>query len=503
MSENLPETPANRITRVVAQNVDKAEEASRQVVANLENKDNLERQAEQNLQKAEESSGKISEINQEQDNMGTFGKIGEFITKKKENEMTEEIGRKGSFESAATKAKTKAEETGKFVDAAIHAKTRAETVADANRRNIDASGNPVPIETSTSMKEALANQSEIAQTIVFYAEHNYPETKVEYLIPSDFVDKFVTIGMEASTAPKVRHAEWEIEKAKAEIEDLNKNGNPKEDNPYWLGKERYIHDANQKIENTKNSIPVIEAQGKKETVDAVVQMTPLWESMIKITEEQGLEINQHLLLKAFKIGTLRNNTGIIEYYKEVMGRDPQLGMGDYYYGPEMNSIQGYADLGKFFKDRPNIKGKNKTPYVYAYAMGNMVREGGLKINIAEGLSRWIAGTVEVNKVDMVFKKGIGWVESNGRQEELGFDYFLLRSSKESGLSGDVLIDSKPAEVLADEKVLSILENMRTWAHNSGVTKFTATDIYSVNSMVDALRNKIQRTNYEIKHPEGK
>lgn len=396
-------SPEQKVVKVVRQNEAKAGESTTRASESTARADQARQEAVQIEQIKTDLRNQIEDTNTIRETRGKLEQLSAAVSGRSSQEKK---GLKTLDEQLAKREVefiklTEQEDTNR-VEAGIEEKTarHASTVAEANKSNVtkeEEEKKPweeriVPIQGSEALKNALDRQTELSRGLKFYAEHGY-SAEPQHLIPLPLAEL-----LKESISYRIK--------------------------------------GNQQIE-------------KK-----IVDITPLYEEIIKLSDEKGIPVSQNLIARAVTEGLhitdhLRSSE-VWNFVSDKLGsRATSSNIGYYEIGA--------ANLEKFFAQRKNIQGENRLPYVIAYAAGALVNEA--PRHMIQHLRNWIAETIPVAQTETVRENG-QWVQKPKEPAPLGYGYFINHNPYDLEKFGTRDKGVVEAIIKANETALKIFDTLR-------------------------------------------
>lgn len=366
---SLP-APAERVVRVIKGNEAKSEVQLKNA-GELNSKARLQ-QNEATTLRAAESDLKL-QIKSAEDIQATRGllkKLEVGITGKGKLESKSLEDLKGKLKTRITEAETaekqKTEnesEAEKGTKIGVH----AGTVAEANRRNISADSGRRSGETPKKLSEAerVARKKQAAAEFQKSSSEDQRAIK-EKKRDVDWEERVVPISesdkMKQSLQEQTSHSD------SLKFYDENTEGIDKyKAEPKYLMPLPLVNKLKQII--VTNEKGYYSKAGDKKINEVLIGITPLYEQIVKISEEKGVQMNEQLIIRAFTEGLNItrnfNKDSVDAFLREKTGRN--IGYSDKSY---LNT--SVAVMNEFFANRKNIVGEARLPYILAYIAGEMV-----------------------------------------------------------------------------------------------------------------------------------
>ncbi len=154
-----------------------------------------------------------------------------------------------------------------------------------------------------------------------------------------------------------------------------------------------------------------------------LNVMPFMEQALKFAAENGLEVSERALMKAFGEGARItdcvsgpdvSNAFNFVVEKKATTRD-RVGWSNVGYY-EMGAFQ----LDRFFRNNKKIVGMNKIPYILMYAAGALAN--GAPMHMADHLRNWLNDSIPAKGMDVVFKDEKWEPKQDEEPKELGLGY---------------------------------------------------------------------------------
>ena len=398
----------------------------------------------------ENTTGRLQEIQKQQQEKSFLSKALSKLTgeagtaQAEEKNLLAEIARLKEVEQkqaeSVVEQKEQAKQEGEFSETKIKAATHSEVVADANKLNVtqeEAGKKPweervVPIQTSPELTQTLNKQDELSKTLKFYSEHKYSAEQPQYLLTSEIREELKDGFLKQRGILGYQQTIFIITKAteakRTELNEYSKLTNPDPERLKKL-KNTLIEQEDYLIKETGRVNNKIE--------NKIVEITPVYEEIVKLTDEENIPVSQHLVTRAiiegFSITADQNMNRGEELVKEKKGYYSSSDTGYY--------AIGAANLKEFFERRKNIPEKNRLPYIIAYAAGALAN--GAPARMVDHLRLWIAENTPVAQTERVRENG-EWVDKISDPTVLGFGYFIGKSLydyQERGTRNKALVET--------------------------------------------------------------
>jgi hypothetical protein len=307
--------------------------------------------------------------------------------------------------------------------------------------------------TSEGMREALQKQD----SIKMYNEFNYPIEDASHIFPYNMVKQLVgeMEKMEDSftTVKDFRKLQEKIQESQlSAVEGENTN----------IDKNQFEKDIKSLSEQKKLVDQEVRA--------AIVGMTPFYEEIIKIADEEDLQISQKLLTKMILEGMKADDAFEAQgFTRKTLGVSNPDNL-------ELYLAKGEAQLEMFFNKYDYIRGPEMLPYIIAYGAGKLHSSDSISRNISESLRNWLAESIPVPDIDRIWENG-EWVTKETKPTERGFGYVLkafgeFRNGRNRDKAFDVRDSQDKGWVTALDKadgiVNNIINNMKRKEKDSNV-----------------------------------
>ena len=323
-----------------------------------------------------------------------------------------------------------------------------------------------PMEASSKMTESLKSQD----VVKYYSEVNYPIENTDYLIPQPIIEQLtpkiqeliLNRGTNDSSSPvhysmirvqgieeritknkkilkegtadqeiKIRiealqrNLWWENSQSSKNYETINKIREEIAKNEGILKTETATQEINEELSEDQKSLELektkLQLKINSEVKKAIVGITPFYEEIIKLTDQEQIPLSQHLFTQMIARGMQISSVGGGEFAEKVLGRGVNLGTA-------LNS-RGDSELEKFFSKYRNIQDRNRLPYVLAFGAGVLIDDRYYKgSSVHESLRNWLAETLPVQGRESV-RENNQWVTKTTEPQEKGFGYVLKLSER--------------------------------------------------------------------------
>jgi len=467
--------PQARVDSVITREQDRAETAEKtakavglfmpSVQAKVEDKKENRGQAESNLmdQAHEESEHIKNSMEQEKSFLG----LGKFFGSKERKEQEQQD------EAEMEELKQKLRQADKELNIANNELTlvtnrQEELTKEAKHASSVKQANESggPMEASKRMTESLKSQD----VVKYYSEVNYPIENTDYLIPQPIIEQLtpkiqeliLNRGTNDSSSPvhysmirvqgieeritknkkilkegtadqeiKIRiealqrNLWWENSQSSKNYETINKIREEIAKNEGILKTETATQEINEELSEDQKSLELektkLQLKINSEVKKAIVGITPFYEEIIKLTDQEQIPLSQHLFTQMIARGMQISSVGGGEFAEKVLGRGVNLGTA-------LNS-RGDSELEKFFSKYRNIQDRNRLPYVLAFGAGVLIDDRYYKgSSVHESLRNWLAETLPVQGTESV-RENNQWVTKTTEPQEKGFGYVLKLSER--------------------------------------------------------------------------
>lgn len=316
----------------------------------------------------------------------------------------------------------------------------AETIAEANRRNISADSGRRNGETPRKLSEAerVARKKQAA-TEFQKLDPNEQKAIKEEKRDVDWQERVVLIR-ESPTLTEKLNEQSELSNTLKFYDENSEGINKYKAEPKYLMPASMINKLKQIVLESENS--TLSSRGDKEINMALVRITPIYEEIVKLTEKNGGQMDEQLIIDAFTEGL---NISALKSEKN-----------NYYH------ISAWV-MNEFFANNKNIVGEARYPYIIAYEAGEM-----LNGNIADpliNLRNLLAGSIPVK-------------QSAGNTESLGFGFVVEKNPLNGQGYMNGMETADPAVIEAFTKANKIaLEVFETTKKRSFFTRGALTGDY--------------------------
>jgi hypothetical protein len=262
-----------------------------------------------------------------------------------------------------------------------------------------------PTEISSKMTEAL-KQQDVTKA---YAEFGYP-TENAKLPTKELFDNLRDFVYQLKFKPGIEENQKAFEGQKTYLAE----------NREYLEKNGYAKGYEDRIKQWTENLPKRTRDAEMASAEVVLNMTPFIEITTEICDKENIPLSQRLMETAIKEG-MQITQGVEGKYlmeawnfvREKKGSVTSNDVGYY--------AIGASQLDKFFKNRPNIEGRNRLPYVIAYAAGALAN--GAPANMPDHLRNWLSETIPGPGAESI-REGGKWVVKQTEPHARGYGYFL-------------------------------------------------------------------------------
>jgi hypothetical protein len=426
-SDNKPVVPEQRIKAVVEREDRKIDEAKNSILDNRDavlemEEGNKEITSQKNEQEAnyrqEKKHTNLSEIQRQTKENQFFG-LGKLFGKKErevqraedEQKMAEIRSKLEQVTEADKQNQQDLQETNEAISQNEKKAKHAEELVRANKLG-------GPMRTSEGMREALQKQD----SVKFYREVNYPIENTDYLIPQPIIEqltpKIQTLVLNAGTYDSDSSVHFDLIRVQKIEEKVTKNKKILEEGSVnqVITQELSEDQKSLELEKTKLQLKV-----NSEVRKAIIGITPFYEKIIKLTDQEQIPLSQHLLTQMITRGMQISSVEGWEFAEKVLGRRVDRGMAF--------MSRGDSELEKFFSRYKNIQGRNRLPYVLAFGAGALIDNHYYKQDsVHQSLRNLLAETLPVPRTESVIENN-QWVTKTTEPQEKGYGHVLKLSER--------------------------------------------------------------------------
>ncbi|MCX6705369.1 MAG: hypothetical protein NT162_03495 [Candidatus Woesebacteria bacterium] len=344
-----------------------------------------------NLHQAVEDRDKLEASNQAQENK--FGRLGGLFGKK---------GREEAEQSAAANvgaAEAVLNQNSEGILTNLGQVEHAEEEIAANKLG-------GPTEISSKMTEALKQQD----VIKVYAEFGYPVEGAK-LPTKELFDNLRDFVYQLKFKPGIEENQKSFEGQKTYLAE----------NREYLEKNGYAKGYEDRIKQWTENLPKRIRDAEMASAEVVLNITPFIEVATEICDKENIPLSQRLMETAIKEGMQITQGVEGKYLQEAWNFVKEKKNGSVSSNDVAYYAIGASQLDKFFKNRPNIEGRNRLPYVIAYAAGALAN--GAPSSMPYHLRNWLSETIPGAGIDSN-REGGKWVVKQTEPYARGFGYFL-------------------------------------------------------------------------------
>jgi hypothetical protein len=283
----------------------------------------------------------------------------------------------------------------------------------ANLKQVEHAGEEIsanklggPLEASSKMTEALKQQD----VIKVYAEFGYPVENAK-LPTKELFDNLRNFVYELKFKPGIEENQKSFEGDKTYLAE----------NREYLEKNGYAKGYEDRIKQWTENLPKRTRDAEMASAEVVLNVTPFIEVATEICDKENIPLSERLLETAIKEGMQITQGVEGKYLQEAWNFVKEKKNGSVTSNDVAYYAIGASQLDKFFKYRPNIEGRNRLPYVIAYAAGALAN--GVPSSMPHHLRNWLSETIPGPGGDGV-REGGKWVVKQTEPHARGYGYFL-------------------------------------------------------------------------------
>lgn len=448
--------PAERVVRVIKSNENKANSSQIEHVK-LSDRVLKSRLDVEDIRATKlELESQITSAQEIQKVRGTLNRLKAGITGKTKKERIEidrlerQVKEKDqeikSKEKERDESRSKAKDTGKTF-------RHAEAVAEANRRNISADSGRRSGETPKKLSEAerVARKKQAAAEFQKLNPEGQDAIKKEKR-EVDWQERVVPIEVTNSGKEALERQSVVSDTLKFyDSEDVGgREFNKYQAEPKYLMPLPLINRLKQIVIDNKG---YHSRQGDAKINSALIGITPLYEQIVRISEEKGVPMSENLIIAAFTEGLNItqeiNDHNTWEFVKGKQGGSVTASDVGYYQ-------TAAASMERFFSQRKNIVGEARLPYIIAYAAGELINNA--PAHVVLDLRNLISEVIPVE-------------HNSGEISPLGFGYSIDNNTfREMATSDPGVVD---AFTRANKIASNIFETLREKRRFEMETKYSS------------------------------